>query len=54
MPACSRRPSTSPAPALIVLIVPEGGDAKTLRRALSDVSLPNAVVQEVEGRGVGR
>jgi len=35
------------APALIVLIVPEGGDAKTLRRALSDVSLPNAVVQEV-------
>ena len=35
------------APALIVLIVPEGGDAKALRRALSDVSLPNAVVQEV-------
>jgi uncharacterized protein len=35
------------APALIVLIVPEGGDALELRRALSDVSLPNAVVQEV-------
>jgi uncharacterized protein YyaL (SSP411 family) len=35
------------APALIVLIVPEGGDARELRRALSDVSLPNAVVQEV-------
>jgi uncharacterized protein YyaL (SSP411 family) len=30
-----------------VLIVPEGGDAKALRRALKDVSLPNAVVQEV-------
>jgi hypothetical protein len=35
------------APALIVLIVPEGGDASALRRALRDVSLPNAVVQEV-------
>ncbi|MGZ8401319.1 MAG: thioredoxin domain-containing protein [Methyloceanibacter sp.] len=35
------------APALIVLIVPEGGDARGLRRALSDVSLPGAVVQEV-------
>jgi len=35
------------APALIVLIVPEGGDAHELRRALADVSLPNAVVQEV-------
>jgi uncharacterized protein YyaL (SSP411 family) len=35
------------APALIVLIVPEDGDATELRRALSDVSLPNAVVQEV-------
>ena len=37
------------APALIVLIVPEGGDARELRRALSDVSLPGAVVQEVRG-----
>jgi len=35
------------APALIVLIVPKGGDAKPLRRALSRVSLPNAVVQEM-------
>jgi uncharacterized protein YyaL (SSP411 family) len=35
------------APALIVLIVPEGGDARELRDALKDVSLPNAVVQEV-------
>jgi uncharacterized protein len=35
------------APALIVLIVPEGSDAKPLRRALADVSLPNAVVQEI-------
>jgi uncharacterized protein YyaL (SSP411 family) len=35
------------APALIVLIVPEGGDAMELRRALSDASLPNVVVQEV-------
>jgi hypothetical protein len=35
------------APALIVLMVPEGGDAKELRRALRDVSLPNAVVQEM-------
>ena len=35
------------APALIVLIVPEGGDAKALRRALAGVSLPGAVVQEV-------
>jgi uncharacterized protein YyaL (SSP411 family) len=35
------------APALIVLIVPEGGDAMELRRALANVSLPNAVVQEV-------
>ena len=35
------------APALIVLIVPEGGDAGELRLALKDVSLPNAVVQEV-------
>jgi len=35
------------APAHIVLIVPEGGDAKELRRALSEMSLPGAVVQEV-------
>jgi uncharacterized protein len=35
------------APALIVLIVPEGSDAKPLRHALADVSLPNAVVQEI-------
>jgi hypothetical protein len=35
------------APALIVLMVPKGGDAGALRRALADVSLPNAVVQEV-------
>ena len=35
------------APALVVLIVPEGGDATELRRALSNVSLPNAVVQVV-------
>ena len=40
------------APAHIVIVVPEGGDAHELRRALADVSLPNAVVQEVEGRGV--
>jgi uncharacterized protein YyaL (SSP411 family) len=35
------------APASIVLIVPKGGDARKLRRALSDVSLPGAVVQEI-------
>ena len=35
------------APAHIVIVVPEGGDATELRRALDDVSLPNAVVQEV-------
>ncbi len=35
------------APALIVLIVPQGGDARALRHALNDVSLPGAVVQEV-------
>jgi uncharacterized protein YyaL (SSP411 family) len=35
------------APAHIVVIVPEGGDAKELRRALGNVSLPGAVVQEV-------
>jgi len=34
-------------PALIVLIVPEGADARALRRALAGVSLPGAVVQEV-------
>jgi len=37
------------APSLIVLIVPEVGDARELRRALSNVSLPGAVVQEVRG-----
>ena len=31
----------------IVLIVPEGSDASALRHALHEVSLPNAVVQEV-------
>ena len=35
------------APALIVFVVPEGGDARALRRALNDVSLPGAVVQEI-------
>ncbi len=35
------------APALIVLIVPEEGDARARRGALKDVSLPSAVVQEV-------
>jgi len=35
------------APALIVLIVPQGGDPRPLRRALADMSLPGAVVQEV-------
>lgn len=40
------------APALIVLMVPNGRDARDFRRALADVSLPNAVVQEVrEGEG---
>jgi uncharacterized protein YyaL (SSP411 family) len=40
------------APALIVVIGPKGGDASVLRRALAEVSLPNAVVQEVrEGEG---
>ena len=29
------------------VVVPEGGDARALRRALNDVSLPGAVVQEV-------
>jgi uncharacterized protein YyaL (SSP411 family) len=35
------------APAHIVIVVPEGGNAKELRRALSDVSLPGAVAQEI-------
>jgi uncharacterized protein YyaL (SSP411 family) len=35
------------APALIVLIVPQGSDARSLRAALRDVSLPNVVVQEI-------
>src|SRR5262249_41641974 len=35
------------APALVVLVVPEGGDARALRRALNEVSLPGAVVREV-------
>jgi len=35
------------APAHIVIVVPEGGDARDLRRALAKVSLPGAVVQEV-------
>ena len=48
----SRIPGSSPAssisaPAHIVIVVPEGGDANALRRALADVPLPNAVVQEV-------
>jgi hypothetical protein len=41
------------APALIVLMVPKGGDADALRRALADVSLPNAVVQEVREGAAG-
>jgi uncharacterized protein len=41
------------APALIVLIVPRGGDAGALRRALAEASLPNAVVQEVREGGEG-
>ena len=35
------------APAHIVLIAPEGESTQALRRALADVSLPGAVVQEV-------
>jgi uncharacterized protein YyaL (SSP411 family) len=35
------------APALIVFVVPEGGVARSLRRALNEVSLPGAVVQEI-------
>ena len=51
---CSRIPGCSPAssifiaPAHIVIVVPQGGDVNALRRALADVSLPNAVVQEVQ------
>ncbi len=41
------------APALIVLIVPEGGDARALRAALRDVSLPGAVVQEMRAGEAG-
>jgi uncharacterized protein YyaL (SSP411 family) len=41
------------APAYIVLVVPQGGDARSLRRALSEVSLPNAVVQEIGEGGSG-
>ena len=35
------------APALIVLMVPDGGDVSAMRGALRDVSLPNVVVDEV-------
>jgi uncharacterized protein YyaL (SSP411 family) len=35
------------APAHIVIAIPEGGDGEELRRALADVSLPGAVVQEI-------
>ncbi|MGD8551816.1 MAG: AGE family epimerase/isomerase, partial [Methyloceanibacter sp.] len=35
------------APALIVLMVPEGGDPTEMRAALRDVSLPNVVIDEV-------
>ncbi|MDJ0514406.1 MAG: thioredoxin domain-containing protein [Methyloceanibacter sp.] len=35
------------APALIVLMVPEGGDPAAMRAALRDVSLPNVVIDEV-------
>ena len=39
------------APTQIVLIAPEGGSTRALRRALADVSLPGAVVQELrEGK----
>ncbi|MGH6803920.1 MAG: thioredoxin domain-containing protein [Methyloceanibacter sp.] len=37
----------SAAPAHIVLIAPEGGDVRPLSRALANVSLPGAVVQEM-------
>jgi uncharacterized protein YyaL (SSP411 family) len=40
------------APALVVLMVPQG-DSRPLRRALNDVSLPDAVVEEIrEGRSL--
>ena len=39
------------APALVVLIVPAGTDARSLRAGLRDVSLPNVVMQEI-GQGV--
>jgi len=35
------------APALILLMVPKGGDASAMRAALADVSLANAVVREI-------
>jgi uncharacterized protein len=35
------------APAHIIIVVPESGDTRELRRALSDVSLPGAVVQDI-------
>ena len=35
------------APALVVLMVPEGGHVRTMREALREVSLPNVVVDEV-------
>ena len=35
------------APALVVLILPDGSDARHLRAGLRDVSLPNVVVQEI-------
>jgi uncharacterized protein YyaL (SSP411 family) len=37
------------APALVVLMVPEGGHVAGMRAALRDVSLPNVVVDEVWG-----
>jgi len=37
------------APAHVVIVVPEGSDAKPMRRALPSVSLPGAVVQEIHG-----
>jgi uncharacterized protein YyaL (SSP411 family) len=38
-------------PALVAIVVPDGGGAHELRRALSGVSLPNAVVSEVRAGG---
>jgi len=37
------------APAHIVLMLPKEGDAREMRRALKDVSLPGAVVREIRG-----